>query len=98
MNAEGALARMRLDDFADELCEDQFQAVAWPNLEGERTAYVQLLQTRIKKLEACQVLIVKTTADAPGNQARFFITTRLEDNSHQVVHAVAPVDDRNLIL
>jgi len=53
------------------------------------TAYVHLLRTRIKKLGACQLLIVKPSADAPGDQARFFVTTRLQDNIHQVVQAVA---------
>ena len=89
VNVEGELEWMRLDDFADELSEDQFQAVEWPSLEGERTAYVHLLRTRIKKLGACQLLIVKPSADAPGDQARFFVTTRLQDNIHQVVQAVA---------
>jgi hypothetical protein len=89
VNAEGELEWMRLDDFADELSEDQFQAVEWPSQEGDRTAYVHLLCTRIKNLGACQVLIVKPAADATGDQARFFITTRLQDNIHQVVQAVA---------
>jgi len=89
VNAEGELEWMRLDDFADELSEDQFQAVEWPSQEGDRTAYVHLLRTRIKNLGACQVLIVKPAADATGDQARFFITTRLQDNIHQVVQAVA---------
>lgn len=89
VNAEGELEWMRLDDFADELSEDQFQAVEWPSLEGDRTAYVHLLRTRIRKLGACQLLIVKPTADAPGDQARFFVTTRLQDSIHQVVQAVA---------
>ena len=89
VNAEGELEWMRLDDFAGELSADQFQVVDWPSLEGERTAYVHLLRTRIKKLGACQVLVVKPTADAPSHQARFFITTRLQDDIHQVVQAVA---------
>jgi hypothetical protein len=89
VNAEGELEWMRLDDFTDELPADQCQEVEWPSLEGERTAYVHLLRTRIKKLGACQVLIVKPTAEAPSDQARFFITTRLQDDIHQVVQAVA---------
>lgn len=89
VNAEGELVWMRVDDFADELPADQFQAVAWPSLEGERTVYAHLVRTRIKKLGACQVLIIKPTAEASADQARFFITTRLKDTLNQVVQAAA---------
>jgi hypothetical protein len=89
VNAEGELEWIRVDDFADELPADQFQAVEWPSQEGERTVYAHLLRARVKKLGACQVLIVKPTADASADKARFFITTRLKDTLEQVVHAAA---------
>ena len=89
VNAEGELAWMRVDDFADELPAEQFQAVGWPSLEGERTVYAHLVRTRVKKLGACQVLIVKPSAAAAADQARFFITTRLKDTLEQVVQAAA---------
>jgi hypothetical protein len=80
---------MRLDDFADGLPADQFQPIHWPSQEGEVVVYVHLLRTRVKKLGACQVLIVKPSAEASGDQARFYITTRLEDSLEQVVQTVA---------
>ena len=89
VNAAGEREWMRVDDFADELSAEHFQAVTWSSQDGERTVYAHLMRTRIKKLCACQVLIVKPTADAPAEQARFFITTRLHDSIEQVVHAVA---------
>jgi len=89
VSAEGELEWMRVDDFADEQPDDQFQAVTWPSLDGERTVYAHLQRTRIKKLGACQILIVKPSADAAADQARFFITTRLQDTLEQVVQAVA---------
>jgi hypothetical protein len=89
LDAEGQLIWMRLDDFADELPADQFQPIQWPSQEGEVVVYVHLLRTRVKKLGACQVLIVKPTAEANGDQARFYITTRLEDTLEQVVQTVA---------
>lgn len=88
-DAEGQPIWMRLDDFADELPADQFQPIAWPSQEGEVSVYVHLVRTRVKKLGACQVLIVKPTAEATGDQARFYITTRLEDTLEQVVQTVA---------
>jgi hypothetical protein len=77
------------DDFADELPAEQFQAVGWPSLEGERTVYAHLVRTRVKKLGACQVLLVKPTAEASAEQARFFITTRLNATLELVVQAAA---------
>jgi hypothetical protein len=88
-DAEGQPIWMRLDDFADELPADQFQSIVWPSQDGEVTIYAHLVRTRVKKLGACQVLIVKPTAEATGDQARFYITTRLEDTLEQVVQSVA---------
>ena len=86
---EGQPIWMRLDDFADELPADQFQPIQWPSQEGEVVVYAYLLRTRVKKLGACQVLIVKPTTEAGGDQARFYLTTRLEDTLEQVVQTVA---------
>jgi len=89
VNAEGEREWLRVDDFADELPTEQFQAVTWPSQEGERLVYAHLQRTHIKKLGACQVLMVKPAADAPVEQVRFFITTRLQDDLEQVVQAAA---------
>jgi hypothetical protein len=88
-DAEGQLTWMRLDDWADELPADQFQPVPWPSQAGEVTVFVHLVRTRVKKLGACQVLVVKPTAEASPDQARFYLTTRLADPLEQVVHTVA---------
>jgi len=47
------------------------------------------VRTKVKKLGARQVLIVKTSVDAPGEMARFYITTRLSDSLEQVVQTMA---------
>jgi len=80
---------MRLDDFAEGLCAEPFEVVLWPSQEGEQRIWAHLIQTRIKKLGVCQVLIVRPTADAPVSQTRFYITTRLEDTLEQVIAAMA---------
>ena len=89
VDAEGQPIWMRLDDFAAELAADQFQPVQWPSQAGEDIVYAHLIRTRVKKLGVCQVLIVKPSAEASGDQARFYITTRLKDTLEQVVQTVA---------
>jgi Transposase DDE domain len=88
-DAEGQRIWVRLDDFAAELPGDRFQPIPWPSQTGETTVYAHMLRTRVKKLGACQVLIVKPTAEAGADQARFYLTTRLEDPLAQVVQTVA---------
>lgn len=80
---------MRVDDYAAELPNDAFQPVVWPNQEGGQMVYAYLIRTKVKKLGACQVLIVKTSPDDPGEKARFYITSRLSDTLRQVVQAMA---------
>lgn len=88
-NAEGQPIWMEVSDYAAELPKEAFQPVLWPNQEGGQTVYAGLIRTRVKKLGACQVLIVKTAADDPGEKARFYITTRCSDHLEQVVQAMA---------
>lgn len=88
-DAEGQLVWMEVSDYAAELPKEAFQAVLWPNQEGGQTVYAYLIRTKIKKLGACQVLIVKTKIDDPEEKTRFYITTRLADSLEQVVQAMA---------
>ena len=88
-DVEGNLIWVRVDDYAAELPKEAFQPVVWPNQDGGQTVYACLIRTKVKKLGACQVLFVKTTADDPGEKTRFYITTRLSDGLEQVVNAVA---------
>jgi len=88
-DVEGNLLWMRVDDYAAELPSQTFQPVLWPNQQGGQTVYACLIRTRVKKLGACQVLLVKTAADDPCDKVRFYITTRLSDNLEQIVKAMA---------
>ena len=88
-NAAGQKRWMRVDDYAADLSQVAFQPVVWPNQEGGQTVYAHLIRTKVKKLGACQVLIVKTAIDDPGEKARFYITTRLSDPLERVVQAMA---------
>lgn len=88
-DAEGHVIWMNVADYAAELPKDAYQPVVWPNQKGGQTVYACLVRTKVKKLGACQVLIVKASADTPGEKARFYITTRLEDSLEQIIHIMA---------
>jgi hypothetical protein len=87
--ADGQKTWKRVDDYAAELPQEAFQPVIWPNQDGGQMVYAGLIRTRVKKLGACQVLIVKTKLEDPADKARFYITTRLSDTLEQVVQAMA---------
>jgi hypothetical protein len=88
-NPEGEKAWMQVDAYAATLSQAAFQPVRWPNQAGGQTVYAHLVRTKVKKLGACQVLMVKTSADDPAEKARFYVTTRLNDTPEQVVQAMA---------
>jgi hypothetical protein len=88
-NTQGERVWLRVDEYATMLPQEAFQPVVWPNQAGGQTVYAHLVCTKVKKLGACQVLIVKTSADDPGEKARFYVTTRLADTLEQVVQAMA---------
>jgi hypothetical protein len=79
----------KLTDYADTLSPVDFELVRWPNQTGGELVYGHLVRTKVKKLGACQLLIVKQTADAPRKQWRYWATSRLHDTLAQVVTAIA---------
>lgn len=87
--ADGQRRWLRLSDYTATFSANDFQAVVWPNQAGGQVVYGHLLRTRVKKLGACQVLIVKPTADALLSQARYWATSRLRDSLAEVVATVA---------
>lgn len=88
-NANDEQAWLRVDEYAATLPKEAFQPVVWPNQEGGQTVYAYLIRTKVKKLGACQVLIVKTSPNDAGEKARFYVTTRLANPLEQVVQAMA---------
>lgn len=87
--ADGQRSWQRLDEFAAGLEAEAFQSLPWPSQSGEREVAVHLRRTRIRKLGAGQLLIVKPTAEAPASQARFFFTSCQDDGLAQVVQFAA---------
>jgi hypothetical protein len=68
---------------------EEFQAVLWPNQNGGQRVYAHLLRTRVKKLGACQILIVRDVPNDPLFSICFFATTRLKGALEQVAATVA---------
>lgn len=86
---DGQRVWRKVADYAAGLAADDFQPVLWPNQDGGQSVWGHLLRTRVKKLGACQVLVVKFAADAPPSQFRYWVTSRLADTLAEVVAAVA---------
>ena len=80
----------RLDEYAAGLSDDAYTAVTWPTQEGGRTVYAHVLQTRVRKLYRCQVLVVRESLDAPVAQARYWASSDLAADLPTLVgHAAA---------
>ncbi len=67
-----------LADYAAGLTDVDYQALTWPSQEAEpRQVWVHAVQTRVKTLYRCQVILVKETLDAPVTQVRYFASSDL---------------------
>jgi len=88
-DSQGIVTWPTVSEYADSLTGEDFQAVLWPNQNGGQIVYAHLLRTRVKKLGACQVLIIREKQNDPNSSTRFFATTRLKDTLEQVVDAAA---------
>jgi len=57
--AEKGWRWQRVDEYADALPKTAWQRVCWPNQNGQRSVYVQVASTRIKKLYRCQLVMAR---------------------------------------
>lgn len=89
LRSDGQRVWVKAADYAAGLADADFQPVIWPNQQGGQRVYGHLVRTRVKKLGACQVLVVKFTPDAPPSQCRYWVTSRLDGALEEVVAAVA---------
>jgi SRSO17 transposase len=80
----------KLTDYAAGLPADAYTAIARPTPDGARTLYVHAVQTRVRKLYRCQVVILRETLDAPLTQARYWASSDLTaDRAALVAHIAA---------
>ena len=77
--APGGWRWQTLRDYAAGLTAADYQEVTWPS-QGEepRQVWVHVVQTRVRKLYRCQVLLVRESLDAPVEQVRYFASSDLQ--------------------
>jgi hypothetical protein len=62
-----------LPEYVATLGAADYQLLTWPGEDGSaREVYVHVVQTRVRTLYRCQVVIVRPTLDGPGSNARFW--------------------------
>jgi len=74
----------RLDGYASQLTEQAFTPLVWPN--SERTVYVHVVSTRIKKLYCCQFICVREQLDGP---TRFWASSDLAADPQTLLAHIA---------
>ncbi|MBU0496291.1 MAG: transposase [Chloroflexi bacterium] len=72
-------------DYAARLTAADFAEALWPQEHGDKVVYAHLVQTWVRKLGPCQVLIVKPSPDAGPEQTRYWVTSRRDDTLEQVI-------------
>ena len=88
-DAQGKTMYCSLDDYAASLATDQFTECTWPSASGGTTMYVHRVRTLVKKLGACQILVVRHTADASVKQTRYFVTSLLDAETDTILNILA---------
>ena len=79
-----------LTTYAAGLTEADYQRVTWPRQDAEpRPVWVHVVQTRVKKLYRCQVILVRETLDALLGQVRYFASSDLAADAHTLVGHLA---------
>ena len=68
----------RLSDYAARLTTEDYSVETWPSQTQMRRVYVHTVQTRVRKLYRCQLIIVRDSLDAPLAQARYFASADLK--------------------
>lgn len=66
----------KVSDYLASLTEEDFAQMSWPR--GGKPVYVHAVNTRVRKLYCCQVVIVRQSLSAPLSQARFWASSDLE--------------------
>jgi hypothetical protein len=86
---DGTRRWVRVDQYAAGLTADDFDPVLWPTAAGDKVVYAHLVNTWVRKLGPCQVLIVKLDPNDDLEHTRYWATSRLHDTLEQVINHVA---------
>lgn len=78
-----------LSDYAVRLTAEDYSRETWPSQTEARTVYVHTLQTRVRKLYRCQLIVVRESLDAPLSEARYFASSDLAAGRAQLLAHLA---------
>ncbi|HEY3992771.1 MAG TPA: transposase [Ktedonobacteraceae bacterium] len=73
----------KLSNYVASLSKEAYSQVSWPR--GGKPVYVHVVNTRVRKLYCCQVVIVRRTPDAPLSQARYWASSDLEADAETLL-------------
>jgi hypothetical protein len=88
-DAKGQTVYCSLKQYAAALTPEAFTECVWPSASGGNTVFVHRVRTLVRKLGACQVLVVRPTADATLKQTRYFVTSLLEADTETILGILA---------
>ena len=86
---QGNTVYRSLDEYAVSLTPEEFTECVWPSASGGNRVFVHRVRTLVRKLGACQVLVVRPTADASMKQTRYFVTSLLEADTETILSILA---------
>jgi hypothetical protein len=87
--ASGKPVYVALNAYAATLTSEQFTEYVWLSASGGNPVFVHQVRTFVRKLGACQVLIVRPSADASLKQTRYFVTSLLEADTETILSLLA---------
>lgn len=87
-DAPGGWRWQTVAEYAAGLPDEAYTAVSRPAPEGERTIYAHVVQTRVRKLYRCQVVILRDSLTAPLAQARYWASSDLVADLPTLLHHV----------
>jgi SRSO17 transposase len=87
--AKGKSVYVSLTAYAARLTPEAFTPCLWPSAAGGHPVFVHRVRTLVRKLGACQVLVVRPSAQASLKQTRYFVTSELEADTETLLGVLA---------
>jgi hypothetical protein len=78
----------RLDDYAASLPESAYQQCSRPRNPKEKV-WVHVVDTRVRKLYRCKIIIVRKSLNDPLSAARFWVTSDLEADAQTCINVIS---------
>jgi len=78
----------RLDDYAASLPEEAYQQCFCPR-NPKQKVWVHVVDTRVRKLYRCQIIVVRKNLDDPLSTARFWVTSDLTADAQTCLNVIS---------